>query len=141
MEYENRRVAPHEARTAIAQSNYLLLLDNNAKKIGQTVPSKLFEYIQVGRPIIALTAPDSPVERILRQAGIPYVQVQENMPAPEMDGRILALLALPTDPVAPSAWFSHNFDAREQTAQLAGLLDSLLLTGSHTSCTAAKSGL
>jgi hypothetical protein len=138
LEYENRRVERDEARAAIAQSDCLLLLDNNATNIGQTVPSKLFEYIQVGRPIVALTTLDSPVARILRQSGTPYAEVQQDMPAPEIDRRILALLALPTHPVAPNAWFSRNFDAREQTAQLAGIFDSLLQTGSHTSCTTAK---
>ena len=140
-EYENRRVEPDEARAAIAQSDYLLLLNSNAKNIGQTVPSKLFDYIQVGRPIVALTASESPVTHILRQSGTPYVEVQPDMPAPEMDRRILALLHLPTDPVPPNAWFRRNFDAREQAAQLARILDSLPKTASHTSRTGDKSWL
>ncbi len=139
LEYESRRVGLDEARSAIAQSDYLLLLDNNAKSIGQTVPSKLFEYIQVGRPIVALTAVDSPVSRILQQSGTPHVAVQPDMSIPEMDRRILALLRLPCNPVAPNAWFCQDFDAREQTAQLASILDSLLNTAPHPSRTSDES--
>ncbi len=127
IEYRNRHVPHAEARREMAQADFLLLADNNAANIGYTVPAKLFEYVQVGRPILALTSPESPVDRILRQSGIPYVSVQPDLDPAEIDRRVLTILQMPNVPRQPSPWFQETFNGRKQTGNLADLLHSILL--------------
>ena len=130
LEYENRHAPRPEALRVMAESDYLLMADNNSLLAGLTftVPAKLFEYIQVGRPILALTEPDSPVDRILKGSGIPIVTIQAGLPEPEVDRRLLNFLQLPSDPpIEPSAWFQETFDGRRQTGTLAALLNSIVL--------------
>jgi hypothetical protein len=127
VEYENRHVPREEARREMASAEFLLLADNNASQAGYTVPAKLYEYVQVGRPVLALTAADSPVERILRQAGTPYVALQPDLSPSQVDERVMQFLRLPTDSIPPSESFVQNFNGREQTAILARLFDSLQL--------------
>jgi glycosyltransferase involved in cell wall biosynthesis len=125
VEYENRVVPRDEARRELGSADFLLLADNNALNAGYTVPAKLYEYIQVGRPVLALTAADSPVERILCQAGIPFVALHPGLSPSDVDQRILHFLSLPADPVPPSDAFLQNFNGRSQTGILASLFDSL----------------
>ena len=132
LEYENRHTPRNEALQVMAESDYLLMADNNSLRAGSTftVPAKLFEYIQVGRPILALTETNSPVERILKGSGIPTVTIQNGLPEPEVDRRLLTFLQLPSDPpLEPSAWFQETFDGRRQTGTLAGLLN--LISKAH----------
>jgi hypothetical protein len=125
VEYENRHVPRDEARREMGSADFLLLADNNSLDSGYTVPAKLFEYVQVGRPVLALTAANSPVERILRQAGTPHVALQPELSASQVDERILHFLSLPADPVPPSESFVQDFNGRMQTGTLAKLFDSL----------------
>jgi hypothetical protein len=125
VEYENRHVPREEARREMGSADFLLLADNNSLDSGYTVPAKLFEYVQVGRPVLALTAANSPVERILRQAGTPHVALQPDLSASQVDERILQFLSLPTDSVPPSDSFAQDFNGRMQTGTLAKLFDSL----------------
>jgi len=57
-----------QALKYMEDTDYLLLTMTNEI----SVPGKLFEYMATGKPILAITAPDSEVDRILRQtrAGI-----------------------------------------------------------------------
>lgn len=125
IEYRNLHIPRDQARREMARSNFLLLADNNSSNTGYTVPAKLFEYIQVGRPILAISTPDSPVERILRDSELPYTLVQPDMAAEVIDERICGFLQLPTEPVEPSAIFRRKFDGRLQAGVLAELLDSV----------------
>jgi glycosyltransferase involved in cell wall biosynthesis len=115
-----------QALDAMMESDSLLLVDNNPADIGHTVPAKLFEYIRVGRPILALTVKDSPVERILAISGVRFVTLFPDMEEDAIDARMIEFLNLPTDPVSLSERFLVEFNGRNQARALAGLLDKML---------------
>jgi len=102
-------------------SDFHLLLD---WKEGLQVPAKLFEYIRVGRPVLAVTSQDSPSARILRQSGTPHLILSDGTPPGEVDERFLAFLRMPTDPVAPNSWFEEQFDSSRRVNSLLALLAS-----------------
>jgi glycosyltransferase involved in cell wall biosynthesis len=115
-----------QALQAMMESDRLLLADNNESGIGQTVPAKLFEYVRVGRPILALTAAGSPVARILETSGVPFVALTPDMKEEAIDRRMMEFLSLPSDPVQVSARFASEFDGRKQAQALAGMMDRML---------------
>lgn len=118
-------VERQEAQRIMAASDYLLLLDVTGGQAGLQVPAKLFEYVQIGRPIVACTTRDSPVDRILKRSGIPYTGLYPDDPAQETDRRLEAFLHLPSTPHAPSPWFEASFDARRQAEQLSAWLEGV----------------
>ena len=124
LEYNGLNVPQAEARHAIAQADCLLLLDLNERNCSLQVPAKLFEYVQVGRPILAYTPRNSPTEHILSRCGVRYHVVDDEMSDPEADRAVLGFLALPTDPVPPNSWFENRFNGRNQAAELAAILDA-----------------
>lgn len=119
-------VAREQAWRELAQADYLLLLDVNEKGVGVQVPAKLFEYVRVGRPILAFTPAGSPTERILARAGVPYCAIDERTPSEELDRRLLDFLKLPSEPVRPSSWFDQTFNAAAQAGELSTLLHSIV---------------
>jgi glycosyltransferase involved in cell wall biosynthesis len=125
LQFTDRAVPRDQARTLMGETDYLLLLDVNELKTALQVPGKLFEYVRIGRPILAFTTRGSPVDRILRQAGTPHVCVYPEDAAGEVDRKVLSLLSMPTEPVAPSAWFRRQFDAIEQASSLARIVAKL----------------
>ena len=118
-----REEAQHEARNA----DYLLLVDITDRG-GYAVPAKIFEYIRAGRPILAYTDEDSPVDRILSKAGIPYKAIYRGESEDRIDEKLLAFLSFSSDVTLPSEWFLDQFDGRRQTAVLARLLDKCVKT-------------
>jgi hypothetical protein len=108
-----------EAARQTAEADGLLLIDLSE---GLQLPSKVFEYIRIGRPVLALTGRNSPADRVLEGSRIPYVPIYPGTPVDGAAEAVLRFLALPTDPVPPSDWFIENFDARRRTAQLMALL-------------------
>ena len=119
------QVSPAEAAREMAESDYLLLLDLNDRGIGLQVPAKIFEYIQIGRPVLAFTGRNSPVQRILAGSGVRHICLHGSSPEDEVDRQLLALLDLPTAPVTSSPWFDEQFNGARQARTLAGILDSL----------------
>jgi glycosyltransferase involved in cell wall biosynthesis len=111
-----------EARRLTLQANGLLLLQPQS---GVQVPGKLFEYLCVGRPILALAPKASPIEWILSHSGVPYVCLHPDDPPALADEKLLDYLRLPDVPVPPNDWFIERFDARSQTRQLAAIIDRL----------------
>jgi hypothetical protein len=115
-----------EAQRQMAESDFLLLLDVNQLEIGLQVPGKLFEYVRIGRPILAFTSNDSPVNRILGKSGVPHVCVFPEDVEAEVDRKVMELLSTSTEPVQPSEWFLREFDAKCQTASLAQILSDVV---------------
>jgi hypothetical protein len=122
LEFDGKVVPPSVAAHASATADYLLLLDLNESDASLQVPAKIFEYIQIGRPILAFTNPGSPVEKILRGSGIPFRSLSTRASNQEVDRTVLEFLSLPSEPHPPSEWFNTTFDGIRQTARLAEIL-------------------
>jgi len=122
-----------QALRSMMESDSLLLADNNQAGIGHTVPAKLFEYVRVGRPILALTVKGSPVERILAMSGARFVTISPDMDESTVDERMIEFLNLPTEPAELSERFLFEFNGRNQARTLAGLLDKMLGVSHSTS--------
>jgi len=88
------------------------------------VPGKLFEYIQIGRPVLAYLPLNSPSERILQHSGIPYRCVYADSTPHVLDQRIAEFFEMPREDAAPSPWFEEHFNAERQTAALRRLVES-----------------
>lgn len=121
------RVKKAEADAAMAEADYLLLLDmQRENEPALQLPSKIFDYVRIGRPILAVTTAGSPVEWVLERSGIPAVVMRYTDPPETNARRLQELLALPSAPSAMSDWFSRTFNGDTQTAALAGILDRCL---------------
>lgn len=115
-----------ESLAEMAQADCLLLIDIvNDRGEGYTVPAKIFDYLRAGRPILALTTPGCPVDRILARSGVPYAALYPGDAPDAADEKVLRLLAEPPGPHPPSAWFFGQFDGRRQAGALAELLDGI----------------
>lgn len=126
LELGGQLIPRQDAIRETATSDFLLLLDIvNLSNVGYTVPAKLYDYILTGRPILAVTDRNSPVERILAQSGILHVCLYHDDAEAELDRKVLALFQLPTEPRKPSQWFSEQFDGNRQAGTLADLIDTL----------------
>jgi glycosyltransferase involved in cell wall biosynthesis len=111
-----------ESQRVLESADGLLLVQ---PQTSVQVPGKLFEYICIGRPILALTPKASAVEKILRQAEIPHVCMYPGDEPAAADNRLLEFLRLPNTPAQSSEWFRRNFNAERQTARLAAIVDEL----------------
>ena len=126
VELSNQLVPRDTALRETAEADGLLLLDVNERNTGFQVPSKLLDYIRIGKPILAYTPSASPVHRILERSGIPYVEIAPDLPADEADRRVAAFLSLPLEGREPSPWFFENFSARTQARTVADLVHGLV---------------
>jgi hypothetical protein len=124
LEYTEATVPREQAREEMTRADYLLLLDLNQLAAGVQVPAKLFEYVRVGRPVLALTTRNSPVQRILSGAQTPHVCIYVDDAEAEIDRNVREFLDLPTAPVAPSRWFHEQFDSVAQTSLLAAVIEA-----------------
>jgi hypothetical protein len=138
LEFENRLVSREEALLETAQADYLLLLDINEKNAAFQVPSKLLDYIRFGKPILAYTPKDSPVERILVESGTRYVAIAPTTPEPISDQKVSEFLRLSIEPYRASPWFESKFSARAQAQTLNKLLNDLL---PQTSTAPSRAGM
>lgn len=114
-----------EALRISEEADYLLVLDITGKfNTKLQVPSKLFDYVLIGRPIIAFTPRNSPTEYILSRSGVPHVVIHNEGSPEDVEAGILRLLTLPPEPRPASPWFRETFDARQLAKSMAGLLAS-----------------
>jgi glycosyltransferase involved in cell wall biosynthesis len=89
------------------------------------VPGKLFEYIQIGRPVLAFILPDSPIERILLESATPFQAVYASSAPETMDDAVAGFFALNPATVPPNDWFINNFDGQKHAGQLYSLIQDL----------------
>jgi glycosyltransferase involved in cell wall biosynthesis len=117
---------PRAAAMAECQgADYQLLLDVQGETAGVQVPSKVFDLLRIGRPILACTTRNSPLERILAQGGVPYRCLYKDDGEEQTDRQVLEFLSLPSTPVNASPWFWNTFDGMAQAGTVAGLIDGL----------------
>ena len=113
-----------DAMNEVATSHALLLLDfADQGKQGYAIPAKLYEYVLVGRPVLAVTPRNSPVHLVLQRAGTPFVALHEDDTAESTDEKVLQVFRADSEPVKPSPWFLETFDGRRQAGLFARLLD------------------
>jgi hypothetical protein len=117
--------ASKEGLRILSEADSLLLVDWTGQCAGLQVPSKLYTYVRIGRPILALTTEGSPVDMILANSGIPYRCLYPEMSPDQVDRIVLEFFQLPTNPATPSEWFWKRFNVTSQTETLAMILNSI----------------
>lgn len=111
-----------EAQSIMRNSDGLLLIQPHSTL---QVPGKLYEYLQLGQPILAFIPPDSSIERILRKSGVPYACAYSTSATAVLDEAVLRYFMLDSGPVKPSEWFEAQFNAQHHAEKLAGLIDEV----------------
>ncbi len=119
--YDGISVPWAEAHRQLCESDYQLLLDVEISAV--QLPSKIFQYLQIGRPILAYTKPGSPTDSLLSRTDTPAVIIYPDTPDEKADAQLMELLAMPATVHTPGEWFQQTFDARLRTQRLAGLID------------------
>jgi glycosyltransferase involved in cell wall biosynthesis len=99
------------------------------------VPGKLFEYIQLGRPLLAFVPRESPIERILRRSGVPYQCLYNDNTEDQTDSAILEFFCADYPESRPSSWFEQTFNAQIHTERIIEMIEGL-----HTVKNAAPLG-
>lgn len=112
-----------EARKLAGNSDGLLLIQPHT---AVQVPGKLFEYLRLGRPILAYVVRNSPVEHILQQAGVPYEAFYPESTPQEIEDSLVAFWKrLSPQPSLPNSWFESTFEASRQAGMLDRIIQSL----------------
>ena len=105
-------------RQEILDADMLWLLDMNHTNLGLQVPAKLYEYVRVGRPIVALTPRGSATARVVALAAAPHCCIDPGAADAQFDLMLAEFLATPHPVRVPSDMFLSAFDARAQADQL-----------------------
>lgn len=119
LELVPKQLPHYEARRIAQDSDGLLLVQPHS---AVQVPGKLFEYLRLGRPILAFILPDAPIERILSESGVPYRCAYSGSSPQEMDSVVQSFFDLKSDGSQANAWFTEKFDVQKQTETLEALL-------------------
>ena len=119
------QIAQDEALQITRSSGGLLLVQPQSNV---QVPGKLYDYIQIGRPILAFILPDSPIERILERSRIAYQCVYPSDSPAKFDESVLRFFQLDTTPKQPSAWFEDTFNTQKHAERLHELMRELHAT-------------
>jgi hypothetical protein len=122
LEMTPERIPKREALQILRSSDFLLLLQPQSSI---QAPGKLFEYLQIGRPILAFVQRDSPSEKLLARSGVPFRCVYQDSGAEIIDRTVEEFFRLPSTAVTANAWFNEQFNAESQTRQLAAIIRSL----------------
>jgi hypothetical protein len=126
VEYLPTLVPRDTARRIASEADALLLLQPQSDI---QVPAKLFEYVRIGRPVLAYIKRNSPAHRVLQSSGVRFRAVFPGDEPQVVDAKMLEFLALPSDPVRPSDWFDEQFNARQQTRSLSAIVAALTSPG------------
>lgn len=118
----NDRLPQKDANTIMCASDGLILVQPHTLL---QVPAKLYDYLQIGRPILAHIVQGSPIERILGMSGVPHRCVYSTQSREEFDAAVLEFLHTDFKTVRPSEEFELNFNGKRQVETLARLVESL----------------
>jgi len=122
LELITEKISKLEALQIARSSDSLLLLQPQSTT---QVPGKLFEYLQIGRPILAFVQPDSASQRLLEQSGVPYRCVYPGSAPAAIDDTVAEFFRLPSMAVAANSWFEEQFNVEKQTRMLDAIIRSL----------------
>jgi len=111
-----------EALRTLEHADGLLLVQPQSNL---QVPGKLFEYISIGRPILALVPRESAIESILQNAAVPHICIYADDGPQTADAKLLDFLRLPNTSTPMNSWFQTNFSVERQAQQLARIIDEL----------------
>lgn len=125
LQFNGSLVSREESLRAMQASSYLLLLDMNARNLGLQIPSKIFDYIRIGRGIIAFTPRGSPTEVILQKSGISFVCLYPDESHESLDSKLLSFLKNSPGREHPSSWFYDQFKAEALTHSLVKIIRGL----------------
>lgn len=115
-----------EAHQRMRDSNFLLLVDYYKAGGSLQLPAKIFDYLPVGRPILAITTPGAPMHRVLELSGLPHVALYPSDDNGIAMEKIERMLAMPPGPYPLNDAYLQEFDGRAQTAALARIFDRTL---------------
>jgi glycosyltransferase involved in cell wall biosynthesis len=113
------QVPQAEAQRLMQESDGLLLVQPHSDV---QVPGKLFEYVQIGRPVFAYILRNTPIERILRQSNTPHVCGYASNGPESLDEPLNEFFQLDSKAVEPSDWFENGFNAQKHAQQLFDLI-------------------
>ena len=122
LELITEKISKLEALQIARSSDSLLLLQPQSTT---QVPGKLFEYLQIGRPILAFVPPDSASQRLLERSGVPYRCVYPGSAPAAIDDALAEFFSLPPMAVAANSWFEEQFNVEKQTRILDAIIRSL----------------
>ena len=120
---ELRHAVPRkESLRLLEEADGLLLIQPQSDV---QVPGKIFEYICIGRPVLAIAPRASAVDWILQNAGPAHICLHPADDPDTADRKVLEFLRLPVSPVPYSMWFQNNFNAAVQASQLASIIENI----------------
>lgn len=113
-----------EALSEMLAADGLLVMQ--ASNCNEQIPAKIYEYLRSKRPILALTDPRGDTAVVLREAGVQAIARLDSVPEiAEMLPTFAQSIRAKTYTL-PSQHAVERASREGRTAQLAGLLDSLL---------------
>jgi glycosyltransferase involved in cell wall biosynthesis len=119
------RLVPHAVSLGYQQAAGALLLMTGRR--AESMSSKVFEYLHSGRPVFAITSPDSAASKLLAEVG-GAVTVEHDADMTEPLARFVAEVRSGGGPAADADALSR-YDMAGVTAELAAVLDRLPSSG------------
>lgn len=120
-------LVPHDVALGYQRAADVLLLVTHERP--ESMSSKVFEYLRSGRPVFALTGPETAAAHVLRHVGGGVTVAHDGDIAAALAGLVAAVRsgAAPTADAAALA----RYDVINVTAELAAVLDRLAAGGDH----------
>jgi glycosyltransferase involved in cell wall biosynthesis len=113
----------HEVLRRMVDADILLLIGEETEAARDYVPGKLYEYLWAGRPILALL-PEGEAATLIRQARAGVVASPTD---PEAIARALVALLNSAREWTPAPSHLEQYTRQTQAAQLAAILDRLVM--------------
>jgi hypothetical protein len=118
---------PHEESIrSLMTSELNLLVVDDAKESAEIVPGKVYEYLGVGRPILALAPSGSAIEELIIETHAGFSRPQSDIEGiAQAIARSMSAWAGGEPLVTPYADRIERYERRESARQLARILDGL----------------
>jgi len=124
---EFRGYASHEdALAAMCHASLLLLIANTTPGAEATVPGKLFEYLAIGRPILAIAPPHSATADVMAETNAGWLAPSGDTTAITTSLREAISSAHRSQPRRADRTTVSRYDRRRLAGQLARIFDDVL---------------